>query len=211
MLVDNMAHEMRTPLTCIRGYGEILEKANVSEDQRLMAAKYVTSESKRLQKISQVLLDSAYIRENALKEQRVFVNLLLSDTAYSLQPLAEKAGVSIKLEDDLQKTVMGDHTLLSMLAYNLTENAVKACQKGGTVMLRTTNLGFEVQDNGRGIEEEKIAHLTSPFYRTDKSRSRADGGAGLGLHLCKMIADSHGARLEIESRLSKGTTVRIIF
>jgi len=100
---------------------------------------------------------------------------------------------------------------LSMLAYNLTENAIKACEKGGMVELVCLDRAFEIRDNGRGIEKEMLDRITTAFFRTDKSRSRADGGAGLGLYLCQRIADIHGATMKFTSEVGKGTTVRVDF
>ena len=210
-LVDDMAHEMRTPLTCIIGYADILEKANVDESSKAMAAKYISSEANRLQKISQILLDCAYIRENPPKTDTLSLSSLVKDTAERLSPLANKAKVALIVRSSEPVQVTASEPLLSMLIYNLAENAIKACKKGGEVILCTTGHTVEVADNGCGIDEDKIAYLTTPFYRTDKSRSRADGGAGLGLYLCQRIADIHGAKLTITSQKGKGTCVRIDF
>ncbi|MBQ1206742.1 MAG: sensor histidine kinase, partial [Clostridia bacterium] len=113
---------------------------------------------------------------------------------------------------DTEKTVVsGNETTLSMLFYNLLENAIKACSAGGTVKLSCRNGKAVIEDNGKGMTEEQLLHITEPFYRTDKSRSRAEGGAGLGLALCKQIADSHNASINFESALGKGTKVIIDF
>ena len=102
-----------------------------------------------------------------------------------------------------------------MLLSNLIENAVKACSDGGTVTAGTVQengiISLFVRDNGIGMTPEQLAHITEPFYRTDKSRSRAQGGTGLGLALCKRIAVSHGASLEFSSRQGGGTVAFINF
>jgi len=94
-----------------------------------------------------------------------------------------------------------------MLFDNLTDNALKACAEGGRVVLKCTPEFASVEDNGKGMSEEALLHITEPFYRTDRSRSRAEGGVGLGLALCKNIADAHGAKLRFESKIGKGTKV----
>jgi len=211
-LIDDMAHELRTPLTSIRGYGEVLEMAATSEETRIMAAKHIVSEAKRLEKISQILLDSAFIRENPPKTEPVNVGKLLLDTAQSLEFKARESGVDICARGcESTENIIGNETLLSMLAYNLTENAIKACEKGGMVELVCLDRAFEIRDNGRGIEKEMLDRITTAFFRTDKSRSRADGGAGLGLYLCQRIADIHGATMKFTSEVGKGTTVRVDF
>ena len=210
MLVDNMAHELRTPLTSIHGYAEFIEKANTTEERRLIAAKYIMSESERLQKISEILLDGAFIRENEIEMADTDLGAVLSDVAEKLQMRAEHAQVEIAC-DTAPVTAKGNETLLSMLFYNLTENAIKACSAGGKVKLSCSEGQAIIEDNGKGMTEEQLLHITEPFYRTDKSRSRAEGGAGLGLALCKQIVHTHGAEMHFESEIGKGTKIFVTF
>jgi len=210
MLVDNMAHELRTPLTSIRGYAEFLQKASTTEEKRIISAGYILSESTRLQKISELLLDSAHIRSHAPDTEKLDLSPILEDVSQKLSQKAASRGVSLVLA--LQSApIVGNETLLSMLFYNLTENAIKACSAGKTVTLRCGQNRASVADNGKGMTEEQLSHVCEPFYRTDKSRSRAEGGAGLGLSLCKQIADAHGASLSFASEPGKGTTVTVEF
>ncbi len=210
MLVDNMAHELRTPLTSIHGYAEYIEKANITEERKMIAVKYIMSEAERLQKISEILLDGAFIRGNEIEMSQVDISQLLYDTAEKLGIKAENAQVAISCEAS-PAVVNGNKTLLSMLVYNLTENAVKACEKGGKVKLSCFENTVIVEDNGKGMTEEQLLHITEPFYRTDKSRSRAEGGAGLGLALCKQIVNAHGAQMRFESEVGQGTKIFITF
>ena len=210
MLVDNMAHELRTPLTGIYGYAEYLEKAALTEEERIDAAGCILSEAGRLQRISEKILDTAYIRHNEIPKVKVDLSRLLTDTAGRLESKAKKCGVSLVLGTSLS-CVEGDETLLSMLLYNLTENAIKACVGGGIVTLVCEKNTFTVTDNGKGMTAEQLSHITEPFYRTDKSRSRAEGGAGLGLALCRQIVQAHGGRMEFTSEEGKGTTVSVDF
>jgi len=210
MLVDNMAHELRTPLTSIHGYAEYIEKANTTEERRLIAAKYIMSESERLQKISEILLDGAFIRENEIEMADTDLGAVLTDVAEKLQMRAEKAEVEITC-DTAPVTVKGNETLLSMLFYNLTENAIKACSTGGKVKISCLEGQAIIEDNGKGMTEEQLLHITEPFYRTDKSRSRAEGGAGLGLALCKQIVHTHDAQMRFESEVGKGTKIIVTF
>ncbi|MBE6767176.1 MAG: ATP-binding protein, partial [Ruminococcaceae bacterium] len=110
-----------------------------------------------------------------------------------------------------EATVFANETLLLSLIYNLADNAFKASSAGDTVFIGFTDLGNEllvfIKDTGRGISTENIKLLTEPFFREDKSRSRAQGGAGLGLSLCKEIVRLHGSELYIESQKGAGTTV----
>ncbi|MGM9681510.1 MAG: sensor histidine kinase [Eubacteriales bacterium] len=210
MLVDNMAHELRTPLTSIHGYAEYIEKANTTEERRHIAAKYIMSESERLQKISEILLDGAFIRVNEVELEDTDLGAVLSDIAEKLQMRAEHAQVEITC-DTVPVTVKGNETLLSMLFYNLTENAIKACSAGGKVKISCSEGQAIIEDNGKGMTDEQLLHITEPFYRTDKSRSRAEGGAGLGLALCKQIVHTHRAEMRFESEIGKGTKIFITF
>ena len=210
MLVDNMAHELRTPLTSIHGYAEYLEKANTTEERRLIAVKYILSETERLQKMSEILLDGAFLRENTIEMKENDLSVILSDVAEKLQMKAEHCGVQITCIT-VPAPVLGNETLLSMLFYNLAENAIKACSRGGAVKISCSLHQTIIEDNGKGMTKEQLLHITEPFYRTDKARSRAEGGAGLGLALCKQIAQTHGAVMRFESEPGKGTKVFVCF
>ena len=210
MLVDNMAHEMRTPLTSIRGYAEYIEKAAVPEEEKNDAARRIVTEADRLKKISEKILDTAFIRSNQIEKQNVDLAKLLGETAKRLSVKAAER--SVVIETDLGESVTdGDETLLSMLFDNLTDNAIKACADGGIVKLHSSGKTVKITDNGKGMTKEQLTHITEPFYRTDKSRSRAEGGAGLGLALCKQIVQSHGAEMVFYSRPGEGTEIIIQF
>ena len=210
LLVDNMAHELRTPLTSIHGYAEYIEKANTTEERRHIAAKYIMSEADRLRKISEILLDGAFIRENEIELSDISLDTILKDVSEKLRMKAEKADVEIVCNTE-SVSIKGNETLLSMLFYNLIENAVKACSFGGKVTISCFENQAVIEDNGKGLTKEQLSHITEPFYRTDKSRSRADGGAGLGLALCKRIVYTHGADMRFESEPTKGTKVFVTF
>ena len=118
----------------------------------------------------------------------------------------------IEIVCDLSAVIVkGNETLLSILFYNLTENAIKACSVGGIVKISCTDSQVIVEDNGKGMTAEQLSHVMEPFYRTDKSRSRAEGGAGLGLALCKQIVQTHGAQIHFVSEINKGTKVFVTF
>ncbi len=210
MLVDNMAHELRTPLTVIRGYAEYLERAAVSEEERISASRYIVSEAERLTKMSEILLDTAYIRENPPEMAEVSLDEVLRGTAERLAPKAKEKKVEILCETE-EMTLTGNALLLSMMFDNLADNAIKACREGGRVILKCAAGTASVEDNGKGMSADELLHITEPFFRTDKSRSRAEGGAGLGLALCKNIAEAHGTKLRFESKIGEGTKIFIDF
>ncbi|CAH1201676.1 Adaptive-response sensory-kinase SasA [Paenibacillus plantiphilus] len=212
--IDNFAHELRTPLTAIYGYAEYMQKAALTEDDRLSAIGYIMSESKRMQTMAYQLLELANLNNDGIEWETQNVSELFQSVKQTLHnKIAEK---EIRIEflcemDDIR----GDACLLQSLFVNLVDNAIKACGMGGYIMVRAAieegRRTISIQDNGRGIPPEILGHITEPFYRAEKSRNRKDGGAGLGLAICKQIALSHGAELEFMSKPGEGTTVTIKF
>ncbi len=214
-MLDNLAHELRTPLTSIRGYAEFLQNANISEEEKWEALTYIISETERLGKISERLLDEAFIRENQIKMQSVSLAPLICDTVRTMYAKAASAGVTV-LAEPCDAVCECDPILVGMLISNLTDNAIKAC-KNSTDAKVTVGCAFDgdgtvrlfVRDNGTGMTAQQIEHITEPFYRTDKSRSRSEGGTGLGLFLCARIVAAHGWSMRFVSEPHKGTEAQI--
>ena len=213
-MLDNLGHEMRTPLTSIYGYAEYSFRNRLEEEKQLQTMLNIMEESKRLKRIGDILLEGAYLRENKIDVNKVSVGELLTHIQRVFVFRAEDKKVKISYAGG-SFDVLGDKALLEILVSNLTENALRACSEGGKI-----DLGAEikdgiktifVRDNGIGMTTEQISRITEPFYRTDKARSRAEGGTGLGLTLCKSIADSHGAELFFESVPGEGTTAFLRF
>ncbi len=214
-MLDDLAHEMRTPLTGIHGYAEYIKNANISDMERIDATEYIMKETMRLKSISEVLLDTAFIRESKIEKEVVSLNTLLKETKVRMEALPISENVEIDLNVDESVTVQGNKLLLELLMSNLTENAIKACTSGGKVEL-SAKADNEytlicVKDNGIGMTEEQLEHITEPFYRTDKARSRLLGGTGLGLALCDTIAKAHGTALSFRSAVGEGTEVFVKF
>lgn len=212
--IDNFAHELRTPLTAIYGYAEYMQKAVLSEDDRLSALNYIMSESLRLQTIAFQLLELANLQNNQItfEEQKISrIYEIVRQTLYS--KLAEK-NIHIEFSSKIE-TIRGDACLLESLLINLIDNAIKACGKGGHIIVSAINEAgkktVSIQDNGKGMAPEILSQITEPFYRGEKSRSRNDGGAGLGLAICKQIVLHHDAELSFSSYPCKGTTAKITF
>ena len=214
-LVDNLSHEMRTPLTSIHGYAEYLLSAPTSEEERIDALMCIMSESERLTKLSQSLLDISYVKNTALAEGRVELLPIFESIGARFNLVAKNLGCELVISDaDL--CVSGDATLIELLLSNLCDNAIKACRQSEekkvelSVEQTADGVKLSVTDTGRGMTAEELSCITEPFYRTDKARSRADGGAGLGLALCKRIAEAHDSRLEFSSEMGKGTIVSVL-
>ena len=213
-LVDDLSHEMRTPLTSIHGYAEYLLNAPASEEERIDALLCIMSESKRLAGLSQSLLDISYVSGTSVERRTVALGEIFESIKKRFEIKAAGEGVELCLLDN-GAAVEGDATLIDLLFSNLTDNAIKACRdsdvKRVTVKAEKAEDGVcvSVSDTGRGMTEEELRHITEPFYRTDKVRSRADGGAGLGLTLCRRIVEAHDGNMRFTSVPGEGTTVHI--
>ena len=211
-LVDDLSHEMRTPRTSIHGYAEYLLSASVGEEERIDALLCIMSESERLANLSQSLLDISYASGAPVERVKISLSEIFESIEKRFEIKAENEGVELSFESNGVETE-GDKTLLDLLFSNLTDNAIKACRDGeikkvSAVAEKTADgITVKVSDTGRGMTEEELRHITEPFYRTDKVRSRADGGAGLGLALCQRIVEAHGGKMEFSSEISQGTTV----
>ncbi len=218
-MLDDLAHEMRTPLTSIHGYAEYISGAKISEEEKIDAAQYIMSESMRLKNISETLLDTAFVRENKIMPVPLSTRELLLRTRAHFEDRAAAHHVELKLSAEQDFEILGDEVLVELLLSNLTENAIKACRKVAD-RPRAVELGcfchgndriLFVRDSGTGMTEDQLAHITEPFYRTDRSRSRGEGGTGLGLSLCARIAEAHHALLKFQSTPGKGTAVFVTF
>lgn len=212
--IGSFAHELKTPLTSMIGYADMLRTQEMTQEEQFQAANYIFKEGKRLEALSLKLLDLMVVKNQELELRLVNTKWLGENIQGLLQPSLKKAGLSLKvlveeerilLEPDLMKTVL----------LNLLDNGRKAMDgKAGTLYLlgRREKEGFVfyVRDMGKGIPKEELSRITEAFYMVDKSRSRQQGGAGLGLSICQEIVRQHGGRLEFQSTLGKGTVVRLI-
>lgn len=214
--IDSFAHELRTPLTAIYGYAQYLQVAAVSEEEKISAAGYILSECRRMQAMASQLLELALLRADEAPMSKIAVADLFATVKNLLAPKADLQHITLHFSVETP-SLYGNQQLLESLLINLTDNAIKASSPGSEVSV-TAGRGQEngtlyllVQDQGRGMSEEELAHSTEAFYRADKSRSRAAGGAGLGLSICAQIAQAHGALLKFYSEKGKGTAAVVIF
>lgn len=211
--VGNFTHELKTPMTAIIGYADMLRSYNLSDGEKLEIADTIYSEAKRLEKLSLKLLNILMLNNSELVLQPTSVTVMFDNLKKSLRFLSEKYGIRIKAQGD-SAFVLCDSVLISSLLYNLTDNACKVSNSGELVCVfgkrEGENYIISVSDNGRGISEENLSKITEPFFTVDKSRSRQEGGVGLGLALCNKIAKLHNTELNFKSEPGKGTVVTIM-
>lgn len=208
--MGNFTHELKTPMTSIIGYADLIRTYDLTSEQRREYSDYIYREAKRLEQLSLNLLNLLVIGNVEFELSKLKTDKLSKSLRENVRFMQEKYGVT--LEADLEDAcIMAENSLLQTLILNLCDNACKASVKGGVVLLlgRSTDCSYTfcVRDFGKGIPAEELKKVTEAFYMVDKSRARKQGGAGLGLALCKKIAQIHGGELVIESEEGVGTTV----
>ena len=206
------AHELKTPMTAIIGFADLLRQGNLDESTRMTAANYIFTEGRRLEKLSFKLLELIVLQKDTIIMKRVWLNRYVEEIERALAPSLREKGIRLVCRAEQAKAVLEPDLVKSVL-YNLIDNASKAMDSGGIIGVKATAIPggcqFYVADNGRGMEEKELARITEAFYRVDKSRSRAQGGAGLGLALCKQIVELHNGTISFFSEPGKGTRVTV--
>ena len=215
LLMGALSHEMRTPLTSIIGYSDTLRHVKLKDEQKERALEHINREGKRLEALSGKMLQLLGLYQNhAIQMEMTPAGDLLKQVIDMEKEQAEKKNVQLKMEYEAFLMKM-DPALMESLLVNMIDNALKATDTGGSILVKAYETSgkkiFEVSDTGMGIPEEELGKITDAFYMVDKSRSRKEGGSGLGLALCVKVAEIHAGCLKIESRQREGTTVRAIF
>lgn len=213
--IDNFAHELKSPLTSIYGFAEYIEKTNADEDEKAECMQFIMEESRRLLDLSYTLLDMANLREQKSKIAMEWFSAgcLCELLDKQMKQYLEDKDVALHVAG-MDTQVYGNQLLLQSLVDNLVKNAVNACAGGGevTVQFQDAAGGVEltVVDNGCGMEQEALLHVTEPFFRVDKARSRENGGTGLGLSLCQKIVEVHQGEIQFASAAGEGTKVCVV-
>ena len=211
--IGSFTHELKTPMTSILGYADLLRRGTLSPDEQAQAADYIFSEARRLERLSFKLLELYLAEHQAAALLPASPSALVQDLTAPLVPGLARQGITLTVQGE-EGLCLLEPDLFRSLVLNLLDNARKAMEGPGTIAVTTALTGdgctLTVRDTGRGIPPEVLDHLTEAFYRVDKSRSRAQGGAGLGLTLCDRIAALHQGQLRLASRPGQGTTVTVI-
>lgn len=219
----NVSHELKTPLTSISGYAELIESGMAkSADVPAFAGRIHKEAQRMIALVSDILqlseLDSTQAargQQRSFEPAPVDLAALLKEVHQNMTVNARKAYVTLQY-DARPATVQGSRDLLLELTTNLCDNAIRYNRPGGHVDLRCGTGAdgapwLEVADNGIGIPQDSQSRVFERFYRVDKSRSKATGGTGLGLAIVKHIALLHDARIDLQSQVGTGTTIRVTF
>ena len=200
-------------MTSIIGYADLLRTFDLNPEQRRAYSNYIYNEGKRVEQLALNLLDLIVMEKTEFPLDQVSIKELWRQLEQEVRFLADKYEVKVQFEYE-EGSVFGNQSLLQMAIKNLIDNACKASEKQGIIFVQGKVLKDRyqilVKDNGYGIPENEIKRVLDPFYMVDKSRTRSQGGAGLGLSLCNKIIQIHGGSMQIESKVQVGTTVSIV-
>ena len=212
--IGSFAHELKTPLTSIIGYADMLRSKKLDQEQVVLSANYIFREGKRLEALSMKLLELIVLGRQDFPLKAVNSQAFFASIQAVMLPALAREGIrfavraeaaTLRIEPDLMKTV----------CLNLLDNARKSLDgRGGNILFNgvaaAEGYWVRVEDDGKGIAPEELDRVTEAFYMVDKSRARAQGGAGLGLAICSEILGLHHSRLMFESELGRGTRVSFL-
>lgn len=208
----SFAHELKTPLTSIIGYSDMLRRMEMSEEETAEAANYIYTQGKRLESLSFKLLELIVVGKQDVNMRPLDMVSLAEEIEHIVHPVVEKE--KILFQCNMQEGfIKGERDLILSLFLNLIDNARKALSKGGQIWIEGSLDGdsyiVTIKDDGCGMPEEEIHKITEAFYMVDKSRARKQGGAGLGMTLCDKIIEIHQGKWEIQSSIGGGTMVKL--
>jgi two-component system, OmpR family, sensor kinase len=210
------SHELKTPLTAIRGEAEVALMGELSPEEYRRAIRSILESSERMSEVveSLLLLARADSGQNLVRGEPVELGSVLLEAVESLETLARRQEVALEVAEVEDLTVPGDTLWLTQVITNLVSNGIKYTPAGGrvTVSLREAEGRAElaVHDTGIGIPEEHLPRIFDRFYRVDHGRARAAGGTGLGLSITRWAVEAHGGEISVESHAGRGSTFRVL-
>jgi heavy metal sensor kinase len=205
------SHELRTPLTAIKGQTEVALQRDRDADTYREVLSKVNGEVDRMIRLVGSLLTLARADAQQIPVGRESMNLVevVTDAVEQVRPAASGKGISLNVESNSEVRLKADQDLILQLMLNLLDNSVKYTPSGGAIEISLRAAGGQaevsVSDTGPGIPPEHLPHIFDRFYRVDKARTRAEGGAGLGLSISRWIAEAHGGTLRVESARGQGS------
>lgn len=213
IFIGDFSHELKTPLTSIIGYGDLIRSKKLSEEELILYSNAIVEEGKRLENISMKLMNLTVLKQNTCAMSPIPTTLFFDRIQQGIQLLLDQHHITLTM-DITPSTIYIDSDLMKTVFYNLIDNSRKAIVSNGHIEIKgfieDKNYHITLTDNGCGIPKEEIDKLTQAFYIVDKSRSRKNGGAGLGLSIVDTIIKAHHATMYINSVVNQGTTIEII-
>lgn len=210
----NVSHELKTPLTAIMGYAQLISEGMVSAEDMKRFSKKIDKEAQRMLNLINDIIELSFLDDKTITNKHTYsLNTLITNLTQRLEPLIREKNIQLTtylLEDQ----IYGNQELLEELFMNVINNAIKYNKEQGSIQINShkenNQLVVEVIDSGIGVSEQDCEHLFERFYRVDKSRSKETGGTGLGLAIVKHIVLSHGGNVRFESVLGEGSTLTIL-
>jgi heavy metal sensor kinase len=214
---SDASHELRTPLTAIKGQAEVALQRERTPDEYRRVLTSVNHDVDRMIRLVRTLLTLARADASQIPIAKGLMDVgsIVIGAVDQMRPIAAEKGIALTVDGSESIVIRADEDLVLQLVLNLLDNAVRYTPAGGAVEASCRVSGpwveITVSDTGVGIPPEHLSHIFERFYRADTSRSREDGGAGLGLSICKWVADAHGGTIEATSRPGAGSrfTVRL--
>jgi two-component system phosphate regulon sensor histidine kinase PhoR len=207
--VANVSHELKTPLTSIKGFAETLKYVDDAETKEKFL-NIINEETERLTRLITDILALSHIeQQNELKKEKVNVNKIVEDVYNLMKNIADDKGIQLSIEQQSVKIITGDADKFKQMLINLVDNAINYSETGDSVCIGTESKSDRcilwVKDTGVGIAKEQIPRIFERFYRVDRARSRAKGGTGLGLAIVKHIVLKFNGKIHVESELGVGS------
>ncbi|MCJ7625134.1 MAG: GAF domain-containing sensor histidine kinase [Anaerolineaceae bacterium] len=214
-LIAELVHELRTPLASISTIAHLLQRQEISDEQKLNLAQTIVQETNRLNELASSFLDFARLeaRRAAFELSEFNLNELILECLNIVQHKAKEKNIEIIQELDLElPAIKADNDKIKQVLLNLLSNAIKYTINQGKIFI-TTSMRWDVylmtiRDTGIGIPEDDIPHLFEKFFRSKSSEDTADG-TGLGLSISRRIIENHGGKIDVQSRVGEGTTITI--
>lgn len=212
----NVSHELKTPLTSISGFAELMSQGLVPPDKVREFSLDIQKECTRLTNLVEDIIDLSRLEEGGgdMTWEDIDLYMLCDDVLQSMEPVAKRQAVTLRLAGESLQ-VRGVYQVLREMIYNLCDNAIKYNRSGGSVTVTVARsagrASVAVADTGIGIPYEDQSRVFERFYRVDKSHSRAIGGTGLGLSIVKHAAALHGAEIKLQSQPEDGTVITVLF
>lgn len=208
----NFAHELKTPLTSVIGYADMLYQRDLPREQVKSAAEYILSEGMRLESLSLKLMDLFVMDKQDFSLEEMSAMEIFENMKQGIEPVCQSHGVQfhMEIEDGL---INADYDLFKTMILNLVDNSVKADCTDIWISTKAEKDSYKIylEDNGKGIPPEELERITEAFYMVDKSRARKQHGAGLGLALVSKVVDIHEAAMKIDSDGKSGTKICLSF
>ncbi|MGG0717141.1 ATP-binding protein [Robertmurraya massiliosenegalensis] len=213
----SISHELRTPLTYIKGYTDIVNKRELSDEDKRKYLNIISDETKRLSILIKELFELAKIDQNSfvINKENIELTQFLKKMKQKLSPAFLEKHINFELECESNLFLMADPLKLEQILLNLLDNAKKYSSEGSKVLLKSwkykNSIHITIEDNGRGIPEKDIPFIFNRFYRVDKARTRSTGGTGLGLAIAQELVHAHDGTIIVTSKENIGSNFELIF